>query len=141
MKANLMNKKIEMTKTEAAAAGTLNSDKYKELQEYRAAYPGFEISIVKSTAKQCDRFKGLTCEYMEKYIKTHKEELLTVFYQLRGLDENGKKQNLAPSVSYGELKMWFLTQFSEIEKMAENVEEIIKKTRETRQNREAEQNT
>lgn len=44
----------------------------------------------------------------------------------------GKKQELAAAASYGELKMWFLEQFPEIEQMSENIRKIIDRTREAR---------
>ena len=39
---------------------------------------------------------------------------------------------MAAAASYGEIKMWFLTQYPEIEKMGENVNKIIEKTRKAR---------
>ena len=59
-------------------------------------------------------------------------ELLEIFYELRGLDEDGKKVSMAASATYGEVKMWFLTQFPEIEKMGENVDKIIDAARKAR---------
>ena len=83
MKANLMYSKIEMSKNEAVAAGKLNSEKFNELKALREMYPTFQIVIVKAT-KKGDHFKGLTCKYMEKYIKNHKAELLSEFFTLCG---------------------------------------------------------
>ena len=40
MKANLMERTIEMTKSEATKAGKIGSPKANELQSYRTAYPG-----------------------------------------------------------------------------------------------------
>ena len=100
-------------------------------------FPGYQIEIMKSTAKKAVRFKGLDYDYMESYIKIHDESKLETFYQLRGLDESGKKVAMAAVASYGEIKMWFLEQFTEIEKMAENIEKIIEDTRETRALRKA----
>ena len=51
--------------------------------------------------------------------------------------ESGKKQELAAAASYGELKMWFLEQFPEIEQMSENIRKIIDRTREARAARKA----
>ena len=125
MNANLFSRKIEMTKTEAKAAGKPNTTEYNTLLELMKNFPGFQIEIVKSAAKKADRFKGLDINYMENYIKSHKPELLETFYELRGLDANGKKVELAAAATYGEIKMWFLTQFPEIEKLGENVNKII----------------
>ena len=133
MYANLMTKKIVMTKTEAKAAGKPNTTEYNALLDLMKNFPGFQMEIVKSTAKKVDRFKGLNYDYMENYIKSHNSELLEIFYELRGLDEDGKKVSMAASATYGEVKMWFLTQFPEIEKMGENVSKIIEETRKARE--------
>ena len=132
MYANLMTKKIVMTKTEAKAAGKPNTEEYNTLLDLMKNFPGFQMEIVKSTAKKVDRFKGLDYDYMENYIKSHNSELLEIFYELRGLDEDGKKVGMAASATYGEVKMWFLTQFPEIEKMGESVDKIIDAARKAR---------
>ena len=132
MNANHITKKIEMTKTEAKTAGKPNTDAYNTLLELMKNFPGYEIEIVKSVSKKTDRFKGLDYNYMMDYIKSHNKELLKDFYTLRGLDDNGKKVGMPAAASYGEIKMWFLEQFPEVEKMAENVNEIITKAREAR---------
>lgn len=137
MNANLMTKKIEMTKTEAKAAGKPNTTEYNTLLELMNNFPGYQIEIVKTAAKKVDRFKGLDYNYMRDYIKSHNEELLKEFYTLRGLDENGKKVGMAAAASYGEIKMWFLEQFPEIEGMGEKVNKIIEETRKAREARKA----
>ena len=117
MNANLMSKKIEMTKTEAKAAGKPNTAEYNTLLELMKNFPGYQIEIVKS-AKKVDRFKGLDYDYMEDYIKSHKSELLEIFYELRGLDKDGKKVGMAAAATYGEIKMWFLTSFPKSKRWA-----------------------
>ena len=82
MNANLFSRKIEMTKTEAKAAGKPNTTEYNTLLELMKNFPGFQIEIVKSAAKKVDRFKGLDTNYMENYIKSQKPELLETFYEL-----------------------------------------------------------
>ena len=133
MNANLFSRKIEMTKTEAKAAGKPNTTEYNTLLELMKNFPGFQIEIVKSAAKKADRCKGLDINYMENYIKSHKPELLETFYELRGLDADGKRVELAAAATYGEIKMWFLTQFPEIEKLGENVNKIIEEARKARE--------
>ncbi len=129
---NHMTKKIEMTKTEAKAAGKPNTTEYTALLEQMKNFPSYQIEIVKSAAKKIDRFKGLDYDYMENYIKSHDESKLETFFELRGLDKEGKKVGMAAAASYGEIKMWFLTQFPDIEKMADNVNKIIEETRKAR---------
>ena len=126
-----MNKKIEMTKTEAKAAGNPSTPEYATLLELMKNFPTFPIEIMKAT-KKVDRFKGLNYEYMENYIKSHKEDLLETFYELRGLDKEGEKVGMAAAATYGEIKMWFLTQFPEIEKLGENINKIIDEARKAR---------
>lgn len=137
MNANIMTCKIEMTKTEAIAAGRLNSDKFNELKTLREMFPAFQIEIVKIVTKKVDHFKGLTYEYMENYIQTHNSDTLGDFYKLCGKDENGVKAELAATASYGEVRMWFLTEFPEIEQMSADVNEIIKNARASRAARKA----
>ena len=54
-----MTKKIEMTKTEAKAAGKPNTAEYNTLLEQMKNFPGYQIEIVKSAAKKVDHFSGL----------------------------------------------------------------------------------
>lgn len=115
MFANLMEKKIVMTKPEAAKAGKMGTDKYNELAALMERFPNFEIIVVKTNTKSADHLKGLTYEYMESYIKSHNEALLAEFYEFCGKDENGKKIERGIRLSYGEVRMWFLEQFPEIE--------------------------
>lgn len=134
MNANLMTMKIELTKTEATAAGKLNSEAFLELQELRKAYPTFQIVVRR--VKSRDHMKGLTVAYMKKYIEKHDDEqksVMTEFYQLRGLDDEGKKIDFAPGVTYGELKMWFLEKYPEVEKMNDTVNEILAKAKQSRE--------
>lgn len=69
MNANLITKKIEMSKSEAKEAGKLNSEKFHELRQYMEMYPGYEIQI-KAPAKHKVELRGLTYEYMRTYIQS-----------------------------------------------------------------------
>jgi hypothetical protein len=72
---------------------------------------------------------------MAKYIKDHDDEQQTIwkeFCELRGMDENGKKKELASAASFGELRMWFLSRFPEIENMSASVDAILAKARKER---------
>ena len=118
MNANLMTKKIEMSKTEAKAAGKINSEKFNELQILRTMYPTFEIEIKASAAKKStkENYKGLTYEYMEKYIASHDDDeqsIMAEFEMLRGISAE-ENEALADSASYMEIKEWFLKQFPAI---------------------------
>lgn len=140
MNINYTNNTIEMTNTEAKTAGKLNSEKFIELKALKVEVPTARIVIVKSSAKKGDHFKGLTYDYMKNYIENHDTEdqsVMAVFNELCGRDENGKKLEMAAAASYGEVKMWFLTQYPEIEKMNENVNKIIEAVRKVRTDKKA----
>lgn len=137
MKANIVTSTIEMTKTEAAAAGKLNSAEFADLKQLRETFPTYKIMIVKPAAKKVDHFKGLTLKYMEDYIRRHNKDVLVEFYKLCGKDESGEKAELAATATYGEIKMWFLTEFPEIEQMSDDVNEIIENARASRAARKA----
>ena len=114
MKINFESRTIEMTKTEAKEAGKYNSDKYNELKAIRADFPNFRI-VTKATSKKKDTYKGLNYAYITKYIADHTkedDERRTEFDRLRGY-ENGKKNPLAETATYGEVKAWFLLNFPE----------------------------
>ena len=113
-----MSKKIEMSKTEAKAAGKINSEKFNELNTLRTMYPTFEIVIKASAAKKStkENYKGLTYDYMKKYIAAHDDEqksIMAEFEMLRGTSEEAKEA-LADSASYKEIKEWFLKKFPAI---------------------------
>ena len=118
MNANLMTKKIEMSTTEAKAAGKINSEKFNELNTLRTMYPTFEIEIKASTTKKSakENYKGLTYDYMKKYIESHDDEqksIMAEFEMLRGTSVEAQEA-LADSASYKEIKEWFLKKFPAI---------------------------
>lgn len=128
---------IEMAKSEHRAAHTYGTTEYENLQKVRKAYPGYRVVI--KERKRTNRLKGLDVDYMKKYIQEHDADgsILKVFYQLRGLDENGKKLSLAASASFGELRMWFLNQFPELEDMNTTVDNILAKAKKERAEKKA----
>ena len=112
---------IEMTKKFAKAAEKFGSDEYKSLQEAKRGNPTFKVVIVsrKATEKK-DSYKGLTYEYMEKYIKTHDdaEAKMNEYLNLRGLSEEAQDA-LAEPCSYNEIRAWFLKSYPAIAKFHE----------------------
>lgn len=135
MKAIIGRKVIEMNKAEEKAAGTYGTAEFEELANLRKEFPNFRI--VTKASKSKDNMKGLTTDYMEKYIKEHdkteKQEMLKEFYSLRGLDETGKKKQFAQAVPYGILKQWFLTYFPEVANMSNTIDEILAKAQKKRE--------
>lgn len=123
------NKKmaIEMTKKFAAAARKFGTQEYKDLQVVRKDYPTYKVVIVtrKTTVKK-DNFKGLTYEYMEKYISSHDEDgkIMAEYQDLRGLSERAKEA-LAEPCSYLEMRAWFLNTYPAIAKFHEDREKLL----------------
>ncbi len=127
MTINYEMKKIEMTKAEAKEAGNPTSAKFEELMKYRSVFPDFEI-IVKTTTVKRDTYKGLDYDFMKKYIESHEssETNLKEFYALRGMNEDGERDVLIEEHTYGEVKMWFLSTYPEIEKFNEETNKKLK---------------
>lgn len=127
MTINYERKTIEMTKTEAKEAGRPNSEKFDELVKFRSIFPEFTV-VVKNTSVKRDTYKGLDYDYMKRYIEAHdnKEENLIRFYNLRGLDEKGERNVSIEEHSYGEIKMWFLDTYPEIEKFNDNTNDTLR---------------
>lgn len=133
MNANLMTKKIEMSKKEAKAAGKIGTPEFEELKSYMAIYPGYEVQI-KAPAKRKVEFRGLTYEYMKNYIKKHDDENSTIMAEFRELIAQDKKDKVEgaehlEATGYLDVKKWFLAKFPEIKKYKEahdkKVQEIL----------------
>ena len=127
MNINYEKKTIEMTKAEAKEAGNPTSAKFEELMRYRSLLPDFAI-IVKKTSVKRDTYKGLDYDFMKKYIEDHdnSDTNLKEFYALRGMNEDGERDVLIEEHSYGEIKMWFLSTYPEIEKFNEETNKKLK---------------
>jgi hypothetical protein len=133
IKINEKNRTIELTKAFSNKANKYGTVEYRELQEVRRDYPSFKV-VTKNTVKNKDGLKGLTLEYMEKYIKDHKDgkikneetgeettmDLLVEFYDMCGKDENGKKTEFSKVAPYGKIKKWFLKTYPIFEEYKQN---------------------
>lgn len=135
MNANLMTKKIEMSKNEAKAAGKIGTAEFEMLREYMAAYPGYEIQI-KAPAKHKVELRGLTYEYMRTYIQKHDDEKKSKMEKFKTLIAQDKKDGKEEAehldaTGYLDVRAWFLSTFPEIkenkEKHAQKVREILAK--------------
>lgn len=98
---NAKNRTIELTKTFATASSKYGTDEYNELQAVRKDYPNYKVVTIARKAPKTDKptFKGLTYEYMEKYIMAHDDEnqsIMNEYLALRGesdeADESGADQ-------------------------------------------------
>lgn len=133
MKAIIDKKVIEMTKAEAKAAGICDTDEFEKLEKLRAAFPGFRIVVKASKSK--DNMKGLTVDHMKKYIAAHDDEEgsnMKTFNTLRGIYEDGEVE-FARVATYGELKMWFLDTYPEVENINKTVDDILAKAKKNRE--------
>ena len=120
MKINEKKFTIEVTKSFAQKASRVGSPEYYELLEVRHNFPKFKVVVNQTKSK--DSFKGLTYEYMKKYIQTHDDEKgsnMAVFMELRGKSEEADDAQ-ADSMSYGEIKMWFLDTYPAIKNFHES---------------------
>ena len=133
MNANLMTKKVELTKKEAKAAGKIGTAEFEELKNYLAMYPGFEVQI-KVPAKRKVEFRGLTYEYMKNYILKYGDEdgkIMAEFCALIAQDKKAKVEGTEylEAAGYLDVKKWFLAKFPEIQKYKEDhqkkVQEIL----------------
>ena len=135
---NHKNHTIEMNKTFSAAASKYGSPEYVELQNARRDYPTYLIVTVAKKAAKSD-YKGLTYEYMEKYIKTHDNEeksIMAEYLMLRGLDEAGKGVD-AESADYTAIREWFFQAFPAIEQFHNKREALLEKIAQRKAERQA----
>ena len=130
MKINEAARTIEMTKMFYRAACQFGTEEYKMLQEARRDYPGFKTAIAqpkKNSKAQNESYKGLDYKYMEKYITAHDDEdqsVMAEYKMLRGLDEESKEIGIE-SLSYQEMKAWFLDKFPAIREYHEKREKLL----------------
>ena len=126
--------KIEMNTTFAKMIENPLSDEYALLQKLKMENPEFKVSRrkIKSNPNK-DSYKGLTYEYMKKYILAHDDEegsIMAIFHEMRGTIVEGDDELQAESLTYGEIKMWFLDTYPEIKNFHESRADRIKAIKE-----------
>ncbi|MCR4621721.1 MAG: hypothetical protein K5663_06525 [Clostridiales bacterium] len=124
---NTKKQTIEMDKTTAKSASQYGTDEYKALQEVRIAYPTYSVVVVNRKPEKGE-FKGLTYEFMEKYIKAHDDEnksKMKEYLNLRGESEEAMAVG-AKAKSYAEIKEWFLDAFKAFGEFYTNREKLLK---------------
>lgn len=116
---------IEVSKSFDKAASRFNSDEYKALQQVRQDYPTFAI-VVKTVRNKADHFKGLTYDFMEKYIASHDdaEARMAEFNDLRATSNEAVAFGVE-ALSYGEIKAWFFKSYPEIEAFQRRREQAL----------------
>ena len=113
---NHKNRTIEITKKFDKASSRFGTDEFKALQEAVAFAPMYKV-VVKER-KTSDSFKGLPFDFMERYIKNHDENgtKWIEYREMRGYHLNDEEEvMLDGSLTYGEVKTWFLGQYPEFE--------------------------
>ena len=127
MTINYASMTIEMTKAESKAAGKIGTEEFKNMLTLMQQFPNYKIQVATraATKKSCD-YKGLTYDYMEKYIQAHDEDqsIMKEYQMLRGLTDEAQEA-LADSCSYQEIKKWFLGKFTEIAQFHENRQKLL----------------
>ena len=93
LKVNHQTRTIEMNKTFADKDSRFGSDEYDALMLAREQNPGYTTKVItrKTTKSDKPSYKGLTYEYMEKYILAHDDEDQTImneYMELRGMTED-----------------------------------------------------
>lgn len=100
LKVNHQTRTIEMNKTFADKASRFGSDEYDALMLAREQNPGYTMKFItrKTTKSDKPSYKGLTYEYMEKYILAHDDEEQTImneYMALRGMTDEAEDASLA----------------------------------------------
>lgn len=117
---------IEVSKSFDKAASRFGTREYEAMQQVRKDYPTFTI-VVKTVRTKADHFKGLTYDFMEKYIASHDDDAksrMKAFNDLRGKSEEAVLFG-AEALSYGEIKAWFFKNYPEIEAFQKRREDAL----------------
>ena len=119
------SRKIEVTKSFDKAASRFGTDEYEAMQKVRKDYPDFTI-VVKTVRNKADHYKGLTYEFMEKYIASHEnaDENMAMFMDHRAKSDEALAFG-AEALSYGEIKAWFFKTYPEIEAFQRRREQAL----------------
>lgn len=129
LKVNHQTRTIEMNKAFADKASRFGSDEYDALMQAREQNPGYATKVItrKTTKSDKPSFKGLTYEYMEKYILAHDDEEQTImneYLDLRGMSEEAEDA-LMESATYQKMKEWFLDKFPAIAEFHQKREQLL----------------
>ena len=106
-----LNKNILISTPFARASMNPENCEYKKLVEIRMLHPDYSViqrTIKKNPAKES--YRGLTYEYMERYIMTHDNngDMMKLYQELR-------LRALCHSIRFAHIKKWFLETFPEID--------------------------
>lgn len=137
LKVNHQMRTIEMTKTFADKASRFGSDEYDALMLAREQNPGYTTKVITRKTAKSDKpsYKGLTYEYMEKYILTlddEKQSAMNEYLELRAMTDEAEDV-LLESATYQEMKDWFLEKHPEIANFHEKRAELMEKTQKAKE--------
>ncbi len=120
------SREIVITKSFDKAASRFGTDEYEALQQARRDNPSYRVVVKSSRSNKTDHFKGLTYDFMEKYIASHDnaDERMAEFNDLRATSEEAKEFGIG-SASYGEIKAWFFKSYPEIAAFQRRREELL----------------
>ncbi len=110
IKINPSQKAIILTSKFSKKALCVGTAEYFQLQEVHKDYPNFEIQTRTIKKKQGkESYKGLTYEYMEKYINAVDDTGLMIMVYNTMRFRSG-----CHSVRFAKIKDWFLKNFPEV---------------------------
>lgn len=89
------------------------SNEFNYLNDILEKYPNYRVVVKPPKKKGSTHIKGLTYDYMEKYITAKNNDLLKEFNIMRGKPEN-EEDALPEKYEYREIQKWFLEKFPEI---------------------------
>ena len=115
LKVDIANARLVMDRTFAKNCAIAGSAEYNLLQSARKDYPNFTVeqrTIKRNANKEC--YRGLTYEYMKKYIASHESEETTdaVLAELEEMILISKCHSMG--YRYPTIKAWFLAKYPEI---------------------------
>ena len=130
---NHKNRTIEITKKFDKASSRFGTDEYKALQEAVAFAPSYKV-VVKNR-KTNDAYKGLTLNFMENYIKKHDADgsIWNEYKEMRGyMTVDEEELQMSDSMSYGEIKAWFLGKYTEFDAFSRKRKEMLETAKRNR---------
>ena len=122
---NNTKREIVITKAFAKKAEQFRSDEYYELREAKNDNPTFKV-VVNKAAKR-DTMKGLTFKFIKQYVEKNGTEA-----QMDEFETMTKNEDGIQSMSYGEVKEWFIVSFPEVVEIFKQREDISKKVKEAK---------
>ena len=125
IKINNTKREIVITKAFAKKAEQFRSDEYYELREVKNDNPTFKVVVNKASKR--DTMKGLTFKFIKQYVEKNGTEA-----QMDEFETMTKNEDGIQSMSYGEVKEWFIVSFPEVVEIFKQREDISKKVKEAK---------